>query len=659
MWARTIVLAFALMSAGAAAQDQGSPASNVSVTEVTLATGGLAQVRGRMDEAGNVMRLAIERGQVADVLRTLVVTGDAPIVSVDLEAAEPVGARSVTGRLLADDLSDPRTVLAALRGKELSLRAGPNQLSGRLIAFTEATIPGSSEAPERPAIRVSVATAEGTVRYATFPTQEPLVIEGDAVDAQLTELMPALSELLDDGRRDLAVRLDGEARAGFTFVVPTTVWRPSYRALIDDEGGVSLQGWATLENTTGLDWTEIALRLAVGTPVAYAQDVYAPLRVARPEAPFEVGRTMETDVPARASVPASADARRNQTMARTEAAAAGLAADPLAASAPSPVDTAAELVIGAATAGTASTVFDVSGPISLDAGRTLTVPFLSQSRDVARVTYVDLLRGTDAMDALEVSFDPEATVPGGLVAVYDSGGFVGDARFGGAAGGELRLLPFAASAEVIVTRTSVENRVLTSAEFRDGALIITRNLSNMTELSADAARPGTLIADLLRQGNETFELVKGDGEITVVDLRTGRLRAELQEGANAIVFVGTRPITERFVIGNIPNRVVEDVLSAGGAVDEATRARLLELSALAAQIAQIDREMEALEREADALREAVATDRRNLDAIDVRTPEGAEVRARIVRRTNEIDALLTQLRELGRERLAIETELRG
>ena len=45
------------------------PAAEVGVTRVTLATGGLAQVEGRMNGAADTMRLAIERPQVADVLR--------------------------------------------------------------------------------------------------------------------------------------------------------------------------------------------------------------------------------------------------------------------------------------------------------------------------------------------------------------------------------------------------------------------------------------------------------------------------------------------------------------------------------------------------------------------------------------------------------------
>ncbi len=408
------------------------------MTRVTLATGGLAEVEGRMSRAADTMHLAIERPQVADVLRTLVVTGSAPVVSIDLEAAETVGARSPAGRLLAGDLSDPMTILEAVIGAEVTVSGGPRQLSGRLLAYRPVTVPGSDNTPETPGLRVAVATHDGKIAYAVFPSLEQLSITGEAVAERMAGVVPALAESVDDGRRDLSVRLAEPATAGFSFVVPTTVWRPSYRAIVGSEGDVTLQGWATLENTTGLDWNGIDLRLAVGTPVAYSQDVYAPLRTTRPIAPFEVGRTAQTGIVAPEE--AAMEVQQDFAMA-SPAPAAGRSRGFVGGLAKSGAPAAEIVTGGPASAGSAATVFPVAGSIDLAAGRTLTVPFLSADQDVERIVYNDLLAGTQPFDALEMSFDPDATVPGGLVAVYDEDGFVGDARFGGADGGEVQHSP--------------------------------------------------------------------------------------------------------------------------------------------------------------------------------------------------------------------------
>ncbi|UOM33193.1 hypothetical protein [Acuticoccus sp. I52.16.1] len=624
------------------------PAAEVGVTRVTLATGGLAQVEGRMNGAADTMRLAIERPQVADVLRTLVITGAAPVVSIDLEAAEPVGQRSATGRLLAGDLSNPTTILEALIGAEVTVSGGPRQLSGRLLAFTPVVVPGSESTPETPGLRVSVATPDGQIAYAVFPSLEQLSVTGNAVAERMAALVPALAESVDDGRRDLTVRLAEAAEAGFSFVVPTTVWRPSYRALVGAGGEVSLQGWATLENTTGLDWNGIDLRLAVGTPVAYAQDVYAPLRTTRPRAPFEVGRTAEVDPVPSEEAAVDAPPRFASLAAPAPMVSRGRSGAKLA------DEVAAELVTGGpALAGSASTLFPVAGSIDLAAGRTLTVPFLSADQDVARIVFFDLVAGTQPFDALEMSFDADATVPGGLVAVYDADGFVGDARFAGADGGEVSILPFAVSADVKTSTQERNTQNLTSASLRDGSLIIRREQIGETVLSVAAGEDVTLVTDIGRLGGDTItaEAEGLDPEVVNIDAGRARLRVDLTQGRHTIRIVARKPLTERYVLGNLPPYVLEEVLSAGGSIDAETRARLEEIRDVTARIAEIDRRVAALEEEIETMRRAVEFERDNLEAIDPSTPDGAQVRSRIIQRTAEIDGWMREISDLRRQRL--------
>lgn len=645
------IVSIALMMGEVAAQTALPARGNVDVRHVMLATGGLAQVEGAMTAPSDVMRLAIERSQVADVLRTLVVTGDVAVRAVELPAAEPVGPRSPTGRLLEADLSTPYALLEAHIGEVVEVSGGASEMTGRLLGITRVTLPGSNELPEIPAFRLALAGRDGRVAYATFPEADPLSVGGSAVDATLAALAPVLSASVDDARRQLDIRFAGETDAGFSFIVPTTVWRPSYRALVSEEG-VLLQGWATLENTTGLDWTDISLDLAVGTPVAFAQDVYSPLRTTRPDAPFEVGRTIETDAlppsPAMAADAAPGGMMQLMSVApqRMEARRAKAAE-------------AAELEIGgAADVGSAITVYPVAGPISLAAGRTLTVPFVASDSALERIAYLDLVSSDGVpMDALEGDFGADATLPGGLIAVYDDGRFVGDARFGGADAGETAILPFAVSADLNVRRTEDNRQLFVSAEFDGGSLIVRREGVTTVRLAIEAADAVTLVADLARHSNAEIE-TEPAADIVPLSPQRARLRADVPAGASTLTIRATQPYVERFIVGSIPEYIVEEVLSLGGRIDAQTRERLEELAERARAIAAMEREMATVETDVEELQRAVAADRANLEAIDVRTPEGAAVRRRIVERTNEIDAMLTRLRALRQERLAAQNALR-
>lgn len=647
-----------LMCGGALAQEpRAQPPQNalhnVEVRHVTLATGGLVQVEGRMAQAGDTMRLAVDREQVADVLRTLVLSGDSPVRAVELAAAQAVGPRTRTGRLLEEDLSTPATMLDALVGEIIEVSAGANQASGRLLGLARITLPGSSEEPAEPALRLSLAGADGRITYVTLPEADPIALSGDAVDALSAALAPALAASVDESRRQLEIRFAGQAEAGFSFVVPTTVWRPSYRALVG-EAGVTLQGWATLENTTGLDWSDIELDLAVGTPVAFSQDVYSPLRTARPDAPFEVGRTMETDIVA-PSPAREAEAAARGLMAADSAAASlerrRVAVPPPPASAPAALETG-----GPAEAGSASTVYPVAGRVSLAAGRTLTVPFLMAEGTLRRIAYMTRFTGA-AMDALEGAFDDDATLPGGLIAVYDDGRFVGDARFGGADGGERAILPFAISADVDVTATEEMASRLTSARFTDGALVVTRTAARTLTLAVGAAAPVDLVYDLPRSPGEEVAVAGAEAQITALSPRETRLRIALEGGASTITVVGTRPLSERYIVGQIPSDIIAEVRTLGAAIDGETERRLERIARQQARIAEVTREIEASEREAAALRQMVALDRETIAALDVRTPEGAAVRERLVRRSDELDAILSRQQALRRELLSMERDM--
>ena len=58
----------------------------------------------------------------------------------------------------------------------------------------------------------------------------------------------------------------------------------------------TLQGWATLENFSGQDWSGVDLTLVSGRPVAYRQALYRAYMVDRPEAPLDLGAQLDPGI---------------------------------------------------------------------------------------------------------------------------------------------------------------------------------------------------------------------------------------------------------------------------------------------------------------------------------------------------------------------------
>jgi len=49
--------------------------------------------------------------------------------------------------------------------------------------------------------------------------------------------------------------------AGGDYMIPTPVWKSSYRLIFDQSAQPTLEGWAIIDNTTGEDWTKVQLAL--------------------------------------------------------------------------------------------------------------------------------------------------------------------------------------------------------------------------------------------------------------------------------------------------------------------------------------------------------------------------------------------------------------
>ncbi len=86
----------------------------------------------------------------------------------------------------------------------------------------------------------------------------------------------------------LRLSSSGAHRLHVSYAVPTPTWKASYRVVLEEpaaraaSGGL-LQGWATIHNTSGEDWSNVRLSLVTGAPFSYAMDLHSPTYVSRPD----------------------------------------------------------------------------------------------------------------------------------------------------------------------------------------------------------------------------------------------------------------------------------------------------------------------------------------------------------------------------------------
>lgn len=82
---------------------------------------------------------------------------------------------------------------------------------------------------------------------------------------------------------DLEIKLGGNAPHDLklTYVTEAPSWKPSYRVVLGDDGKLSVEGWAIIDNTSGEDWKDVRLGVGSSSALSFKFDLKSVRTVAR------------------------------------------------------------------------------------------------------------------------------------------------------------------------------------------------------------------------------------------------------------------------------------------------------------------------------------------------------------------------------------------
>ena len=419
---------------------------------------------------------------------------------------------------------------------------------------------------------------------------------------------------------------------------PAPLWKASYRLLLPAADGTEarLQGWATLENTTGADWPGIALSLQYGNPVTFHQALYRSYFVTRPEVPVEVLGRILPDVDTRARAPARAAApaspRRDEPR-------------PAPPPPPSPMFATMEMAAPSEAAevqeGVQDTSFAIAAPLALPAGHSASVPFLDRTVPARRV-WLAPPDQPHPLATIELTNDTQSSLPAGVLTLYGAPGetpFAGDARLGGLPRGETRLIAFAQDLRTGVETRREDRLTLAGLTAANGVLTVTRRTRQLTRvtLTGPATEARSLLVEARKTGAAT--IAPGFARPASETATAWRFAVDLAPGATKeLVYALDRDEQETVALLDDAD-AVDAVLTLPGAGPEA-RAALGALTALRAREAELTRDRDQLAaRRADIERDEARL-RANLGALQ----PGDALRTRLLR---QLDADETTHRELS------------
>lgn len=284
------LLAISLSACGAGHTVDTAP--DLGISKVVLYQNGIGYFERKGSISGDTLQLRVRPDQVNDVLKSLAVLDFSgghtssiglPVARSTIRLARELpkhvrNARGITG------------MLRVLRGVDVSVDDGGSWQRGRVVGIERsgkgATLTLMSDGDSLQTVKVSKI--------------EQVRIHDKA-------LAVGLSRSLDISKRDgrwkpvaLTVRFaeGGTHELLISYIHEVPIWRPAYRAWVDKDRKVRLQGWAIVDNVSGEDWKNVALSLVVGSPLSFRYDLHKTHWVNRPSLSHRMPSTAAAPPPA-------------------------------------------------------------------------------------------------------------------------------------------------------------------------------------------------------------------------------------------------------------------------------------------------------------------------------------------------------------------------
>jgi hypothetical protein len=499
---------------------------------------------------------------------------------------------------------------------------------------------------------------EGTLRTLPMVELRDLTFLDESVRKDIEfYLTTVLSSHKKDARRvSVFATGDGSRDLFASYVIEAPVWKTSYRVLLQDQGGLLLQGWALVDNVGDEDWEDVDLALVAGLPVSFRHDLYSPRYMQRPEV------RVHTEA---AAAPVIPEESYDAAVVPTMAAPAMVMKSHGAAPPPSPRARAqsigsAERAAAMATSAPITTVtkdvgdlfeYRIARPVTVRRNQSALVPVLQCAMKGDRVLlYNRRTRGKNPMACIELTNSSELTLEGGPVSVTEGDLYVGEAMLDTMKPGDKRFVPFAVE---LGCRMSVDDQTDAGSVFKatvqHGQLMTESWMFRRTHyrIKLKSPKPATLFLE--HPKDPLWELTDTPDPDEVTD-GYRRFKISLQQGETVFTVSERTRQWQQYGLSTLRDEDVTFFISSRY-IGEPMATALREVAALRARSNECYQEEQTLTHERTTIFQDQERIRTNLQALKAGA-EQQQLAERMVRkmssqedRIEQLDARIAQLQE--------------
>lgn len=613
------------------------------VATVTLSTSGLGEYTRPVPYAseGMTTEIVARLNEMDDVLKSLVILGkDIESASLTVGSSQALNDVFETLPFSPSDLSEPGALLSRLPGVMIRVTNKDGVIEGRVMGVAQ-DAPCGSEG-KCPAVVMVLTDEGGLERMALWDDVEFEILDEETRES-IARGLNALADHGSETTRTVVVNIvPSEGSEGnpvlISTVLPAPIWKPAYRGVIGQDGGIDLQAWAVVENASGEDWNDVVLTLTSGNPQTLDANLYARTYGNRPSADDAMM------------------VRQALMSAGSNAFSARGASESMMMDSAAPMMEMAQMAPKAQVSeGDAGARFVFDEPVSIDAGEVASVPFLGGALDARMVGYHlgGSSRGSFAAPerVLDVKNTLDVRLPPGIATLYsESEGYLGDANIPEIHAQEQRVLPFGTETRLRVRETVQSSDRETNISISDGVLIIRSEQVMVTQydLVGPASGQGEVIVDHpLKEGYTFSKLTGGDFEKILLNRSNEVYRFSEELDADEEVEISvreSRPIMTRYQVSDLSDDQL--VMFESRTADTKTKRFFNGLIQLRRVEGAASRALSTFEQERDAL----VQEQNRLSGLMENMAQGSDAHNRFSNAIVEIEDQLSDMNAEG-ERL--------
>jgi hypothetical protein len=640
-------------------------AADIPIHEVVLYKSGVGYFeRGGLLRAGESGRLDFKASDMNDVLKSLTISeqNGGKVTGLRYDSSEPLDKKLAEFPFKIDGQASVALFLDQMRGAKVELKYGAETISGTVVSGR--IVKSDDKQPERE--QLVALLDSGELRMLDLAAASSIRFADPKLQVQLRDYLTVVNQSRSTDRRSIYIDSSDakERQIAAGYMIPTPVWKSSYRLIFNEKAEPTLEGWAIVDNTTGEDWTNVRLAVVSGRPVSFISNLYEPKYVARrtvelPEdraaAPVVYGGAVDEKQGAIAGfVPAPPP----RAMARLGTGSAGgvggaingrIGGESLIA-----VNVAAEDL---------GDLFEYrfAAPVTVKKDESAMFPFLQQQIGARRLLIYSESYGEHPMNAAELTNSTGKTLDGGPITVFDAASYAGEALVSTLKAGDKRLISYAVDLGTRVTTQFDSSREMVREIRLNRGVLTTRAAIDETKtytIRNVDQKPKTLIIEQAQRPDYKL-LGQKPAETT-----SNAYRFEVKLGAD-----GTEkfPVAEErvYVTTTAVSSLTPDDLLAyvqNKALSDTGRRQLQQIASAKRQIADFDNQIRQLDSNANTIVSDQNRVRQNIESLNRVSGQQDQVQKyarQLATQESELAGLRDQLSDLKKQKATQESSLKA